>query len=119
MRLDQYLTQSGLTRSAFARRVGLSPAAVTALCNDASVWVGRETAERIAEATGGAVTPNDFLGLAARSNRIQEMSMSQTRVAEAIRAFEKGEIVVVTDDDDRENEGDLIVSAVHATPAGT
>jgi 3,4-dihydroxy 2-butanone 4-phosphate synthase/GTP cyclohydrolase II len=116
MRLDQYLTQSGLTRSAFARRVGLSPAAVTALCNDAAVWVGRETAERIAEATGGAVTPNDFLGLAARSNRIQEMSMSQTRVAEAIRAFEKGEIVVVTDDDDRENEGDLIVSAVHATP---
>uniref|UniRef100_UPI0034595454 3,4-dihydroxy-2-butanone-4-phosphate synthase n=1 Tax=Klebsiella pneumoniae TaxID=573 RepID=UPI0034595454 len=42
--------------------------------------------------------------------------MSQTRVAEAIRAFEKGEIVVVTDDDDRENEGDLIVAAVHATP---
>ena len=39
-----------------------------------------------------------------------------SRVAEAIRAFERGEIVVVTDDDDRENEGDLIVAAVHATP---
>lgn len=38
-----------------------------------------------------------------------------TRVAEAIRAFERGEIVVVTDDDDRENEGDLIVAASHAT----
>ena len=38
------------------------------------------------------------------------------RVAEAIRAFERGEIVVVTDDDDRENEGDLIVAAVHCTP---
>ena len=37
--------------------------------------------------------------------------MSQARVAEAIRAFERGEIVVVTDDDDRENEGDLIVAA--------
>ncbi len=37
-------------------------------------------------------------------------------VAEAIRAFEHGEIVVVTDDDDRENEGDLILAAVHATP---
>ena len=37
-------------------------------------------------------------------------------VAEAIRAFERGEIVVVTDDDDRENEGDLIVAAVHCTP---
>jgi 3,4-dihydroxy 2-butanone 4-phosphate synthase/GTP cyclohydrolase II len=116
MRLDQFLAQSGESRSAFARRVGLSPAAVTALCNDSAVWVSRETAERIAGATGGAVTPNDFLGLAARTNSLQELSMSQTRVAEAIRAFEKGEIVVVTDDDDRENEGDLIVSAVHATP---
>ncbi len=37
-------------------------------------------------------------------------------VIEAIRAFERGEIVVVTDDDDRENEGDLIVAATHATP---
>ncbi|SNY92496.1 3,4-dihydroxy 2-butanone 4-phosphate synthase / GTP cyclohydrolase II [Cohaesibacter sp. ES.047] len=38
------------------------------------------------------------------------------RVADAIRAFEKGEMVVVTDDDDRENEGDLIVSANKVTP---
>lgn len=38
------------------------------------------------------------------------------RVSDAVRAFERGEIVVVTDDDDRENEGDLIVAAVHATP---
>lgn len=42
--------------------------------------------------------------------------MSQSSVREAIDAFSKGEIVVVTDDDDRENEGDLIVAAVHATP---
>ena len=116
MRLDQFLAQSKESRSSFARRVGLSPAAVTALCNDADVWVGRETAERIMAATGGAVTPNDFLGAAGRNSLIRELGMSQTRVAEAIRAFEKGEIVVVTDDDDRENEGDLIVSAVHATP---
>ena len=32
-------------------------------------------------------------------------------VADAIQAFAHGEIVVVTDDDDRENEGDLIVAA--------
>ena len=38
------------------------------------------------------------------------------RVAEAVAAFKRGEIVVVTDDDDRENEGDLILAAVHATP---
>lgn len=44
------------------------------------------------------------------------MSFDQKRVVEAIRAFEAGEIVVVMDDDDRENEGDLIVAAVHCTP---
>jgi 3,4-dihydroxy 2-butanone 4-phosphate synthase/GTP cyclohydrolase II len=44
------------------------------------------------------------------------MAYDQQKIVEAIRAFEAGEIVVVTDDDDRENEGDLIVSAVHCTP---
>lgn len=44
------------------------------------------------------------------------MSTDLPRVAEALRAFERGEIVVVVDDDDRENEGDLILAAVHASP---
>ena len=42
--------------------------------------------------------------------------MSQSRVPQVIEAFARGDIVVVTDDDDRENEGDLILAAVHATP---
>jgi 3,4-dihydroxy 2-butanone 4-phosphate synthase / GTP cyclohydrolase II len=41
---------------------------------------------------------------------------SHQRVEAAIKAFAKGEIVVVTDDDDRENEGDLFVAASHCTP---
>ncbi|MFD0915970.1 3,4-dihydroxy-2-butanone-4-phosphate synthase [Pseudahrensia aquimaris] len=44
------------------------------------------------------------------------MTTDMERVADAIRAFEAGEIVIVMDDDDRENEGDLIVAAVHCTP---
>ena len=44
------------------------------------------------------------------------MPYDQKRVVEAIRAFERGEIVVVMDDDDRENEGDMIMAAVHCTP---
>ncbi|WP_309083640.1 3,4-dihydroxy-2-butanone-4-phosphate synthase [Chelativorans sp.] len=44
------------------------------------------------------------------------MPYDQRRVVEALRAFERGEIVVVMDDDGRENEGDLIVAAVHCTP---
>lgn len=38
------------------------------------------------------------------------------RVEAAVAAFARGEIVVVTDDDDREGEGDLIVAASLCTP---
>ena len=37
-------------------------------------------------------------------------------VEDAIEAIGRGEIVVVVDDEDRENEGDLIMAAEHATP---
>ncbi len=39
----------------------------------------------------------------------------RARVEAAIAAIARGEIVVVVDDEDRENEGDLIVAAEHAT----
>jgi 3,4-dihydroxy 2-butanone 4-phosphate synthase/GTP cyclohydrolase II len=44
------------------------------------------------------------------------VSNSHHGVEGAIKAFAKGEIVVVTDDDDRENEGDLFVAASLCTP---
>ena len=44
------------------------------------------------------------------------MPDSHSKVEAAIKAFAKGEIVVVTDDDDRENEGDLFVAASLCTP---
>lgn len=37
-------------------------------------------------------------------------------VADVVEALRRGEIVVVVDDEHRENEGDLIVAADHATP---
>ncbi|EJF93012.1 3,4-dihydroxy-2-butanone-4-phosphate synthase [Bartonella taylorii] len=43
------------------------------------------------------------------------MTYDQKKIVSAIRAFERGEIVVVTDDYGRENEGDLTVAAVHCT----
>ncbi|MDB5566285.1 MAG: 3,4-dihydroxy-2-butanone 4-phosphate synthase / cyclohydrolase, partial [Tardiphaga sp.] len=36
-------------------------------------------------------------------------------IPEVLQAFANGEIVVVTDDDDREGEGDLIVAASFCT----
>ena len=38
------------------------------------------------------------------------------RIGSVIAAFAAGEIVVVIDDDDRENEGDLFVAAAMCTP---
>jgi len=43
--------------------------------------------------------------------------MPFSRVQDAIAAIGRGEIVVVTDDEERENEGDLIMAAEAATPA--
>jgi 3,4-dihydroxy 2-butanone 4-phosphate synthase/GTP cyclohydrolase II len=37
-------------------------------------------------------------------------------IQEVLQAFAKGEVIVVTDDDDREGEGDLIVAASFCTP---
>jgi 3,4-dihydroxy 2-butanone 4-phosphate synthase / GTP cyclohydrolase II len=42
--------------------------------------------------------------------------MALNSVAEAIAAIAAGELVVVVDDDDRENEGDLIMAGSKATP---
>jgi 3,4-dihydroxy 2-butanone 4-phosphate synthase/GTP cyclohydrolase II len=115
MKLEDWLRHNATPRNAFAKAVGLSPASITALCNDAEAWISRESAERIARATGGQVTPNDFLGLAPPDSP-SETAMSMHKIQAAIEAFARGEIVVVTDDDDRENEGDLIIAAAHCTP---
>ncbi len=42
--------------------------------------------------------------------------MTFATVDEAVKAIAAGRMVVVVDDEDRENEGDLIVAAEHATP---
>ena len=115
MKLAAWLTAHSVTRSAFARRIGVTPGAVTQMCGPGA-WVSRDTAELILRETGGGVTPNDFLsGLFPPSGDGMKTMSDQTSVMEAIDALARGEIVVVTDDDDRENEGDLIVAAQHCT----
>ncbi|GGE43116.1 3,4-dihydroxy-2-butanone 4-phosphate synthase [Agaricicola taiwanensis] len=115
MKLNDWLTRHNISRSSFARSLGIAPATVTALCNDPSAWISREMAEKITRQTKGEVTPNDLLGLAA-DMKDDSMDTIEKRVQSAVEAFAQGEILVVTDDYDRENEGDLIVAAVHATP---
>ncbi|WP_104722211.1 bifunctional 3,4-dihydroxy-2-butanone 4-phosphate synthase/GTP cyclohydrolase II [Helicobacter mesocricetorum] len=38
------------------------------------------------------------------------------RVEEAIKAIKKGEMIIIMDDEDRENEGDLVLSGIFSTP---
>ena len=43
--------------------------------------------------------------------------MSQLNtIPEAIEAIRRGEIIIVVDDEDRENEGDFLIAARHASP---
>ncbi|WP_425487326.1 3,4-dihydroxy-2-butanone-4-phosphate synthase [Methylocystis heyeri] len=46
---------------------------------------------------------------------VPELALPQS-IMQALEAFARGEIVVVTDDDDRENEGDLVIAASLCTP---
>ena len=108
MKLGAWLARQRVSRADFARRIGVSPGAVTLICREGQAWVSRQTAERIVAETRGAVTPNDFLELPGSPDMTNN-------VYEAVEAFARGEIVIVTDDDDRENEGDLIVAAAHCT----
>ncbi|MBZ6076232.1 3,4-dihydroxy-2-butanone-4-phosphate synthase [Microvirga puerhi] len=110
MKLAEWLSRNRVSRVEFARRIGVTPGAVTQLCNSDSAWMSRDTADLIARVTRGAVTPNDFL-----PTPLKEARMLHS-VTEALEAFARGEIVIVTDDDDRENEGDLIVAASLCTP---
>ena len=64
MKLAAWLKAKGVSRADFARSIGVSPGAVTQFCNQDRAWISRETATLILKETNGAVTPNDFLGLA-------------------------------------------------------
>ncbi len=118
MKLADWLTTHGVKRGDFARRIGLTPGAVTQICNQSNAWVSRETAESIVRATAGAVTPNDLLScLPARQSTAGGDAMAlHHSITEAIEAIARGDLVIVTDDDDRENEGDIVCAASLCTP---
>ena len=112
MKLGDWLKRNNVSRAEFARRTGLSKGAISQFCNQGEAWVSRETAQQILRETSGAVTPNDFLQIGVT----KEVAAMGHSVSQAIEAIARGEIVIVTDDDDRENEGDLICAASMCTP---
>jgi 3,4-dihydroxy 2-butanone 4-phosphate synthase / GTP cyclohydrolase II len=108
MKLAGWLTNSGTSQSELARSLGVTQGRVSQLV--AGAQPSLELAIKIAAATGNRVQPQDF-----REGEMTETSKLDS-VEEAIRAIGNGEMVVVVDDDDRENEGDLIGAAAKITP---
>lgn len=115
MKLAMWLQANKVKRGDFARRIGVTPGAISQLCNQAEAWVSRDTAEAIVRETGGAVTPNDLIAGLTRPQAGGDHRMMQQAVTEAIAAVARGDLVIVTDDDDRENEGDLVCAASFCT----
>ena len=108
MKLAEWLTNSDTSQSELARGLGITQGRVSQLVGGAQPSL--ELAIKIAAATGNKVQPQDF-----REGEMTGTSKLDS-VEEAIRAIADGQMVVVVDDDDRENEGDMIGAAAKITP---
>ncbi len=106
MKFSEWLANSDTSQSELARGLGITQGRVSQLV--AGAQPSLELAMRIAVATGHKVKPQDF--------REGDMTSKLDSVEEAIKAIGNGDMVVVVDDDDRENEGDLIAAAAKITP---
>ena len=108
MKLSEWLVNSGTSQSELARRLGVTQGRVSQLVGGALPSL--DLANKISAATGNKVRAQDF-GDQTMANE-QKLDL----VEDAIKAIAAGEMVVVVDDDDRENEGDLIGAAAKITP---
>ncbi|WP_395661596.1 3,4-dihydroxy-2-butanone-4-phosphate synthase [Aestuariivirga sp.] len=108
MKLSEWLINSGTSQSELARRLGITQGRVSQLVGGAQPSL--DLANRIAAVTANKVRPSDF------GDQSMANEQKLDTVEEAIKAIADGQMVVVVDDDDRENEGDLIAAASKITP---
>jgi 3,4-dihydroxy 2-butanone 4-phosphate synthase / GTP cyclohydrolase II len=106
MRLGEWLKKSKTSQMELARRLGVTQGRISQIV--AGEQPSLELALNIAGATGQAVKPQDF--------KDDFMTTTLDTIDQAIKAMARGEMIVVVDDDDRENEGDLICAAAKMTP---
>ncbi|MGE0006895.1 MAG: 3,4-dihydroxy-2-butanone-4-phosphate synthase [Parvibaculaceae bacterium] len=113
MKLPDWLDKTATSQSALAKAIGVSQGRVSQLIAGASPSL--DLALKIATFTNNAVRPEDFSGPAPMDTTPHAATAELDRVEDAIAAIARGEMVVVVDDDDRENEGDLIGAACKIT----
>ncbi len=112
MKLSQWLNAEGKTQSELAELLGVTQGRVSQLVAGGAPSL--DLAVKIEKLSHGKVRVEDFAGL--ESAKEAAMSPGLDSVESAIAAVERGELIIVVDDDDRENEGDLIACASKITP---
>jgi len=110
MDLSKWLAMTGTTQNDLAGLLGITQGRVSQLIKGAAPSF--DLAMNIAEVTKGKVRAEDFQ----TGSTMTETGKLDT-VEAAINAIKNGELIVVVDDDDRENEGDLIGAASKVTTA--
>lgn len=60
MKLAEYISKQGMTHAEFGALIGVPQATVSRYVNGVRIPHDKETFDKIFEATGGQVTPNDF-----------------------------------------------------------
>ncbi|MFV2092724.1 MAG: 3,4-dihydroxy-2-butanone-4-phosphate synthase [Hyphomicrobiales bacterium] len=108
MTLSQWLAETGTTQMELACALGVTQGRVSQLVKGASPSF--DLVAKIAQVTRNKVKPSDFF----EENMTDKNELDT--VEAAIIAIKNGELIVVVDDDDRENEGDLIGAASKITP---
>ena len=118
MKLARWLERTGITQAELAHKLGITQGRVSQILAGASPSL--DLAMRIEAVTGGRVAVRELsLDPASSGTGKGNLMSAQTlldSVEAAIAAIRNGELVVVVDDDDRENEGDLIAAASKITP---
>jgi 3,4-dihydroxy 2-butanone 4-phosphate synthase / GTP cyclohydrolase II len=113
MTLEQWIKQSGTRKGDIARSLGISPGRVSQLLS--GDMPSLDLAVKIQRLTGNQVRPESF-SLPVAAEALPEFGHDSVEAAiSAIAAVARGELVVVVDDHDRENEGDLIGAASRIT----
>ncbi len=109
MEFSDWLANSDMTQAGMAKALGVTQGRVSQLARGAVPSL--ELAVRIEHITKGKVRASDLCA----GGEYMNADNGLDSVEAAIVAVKAGEMVVVVDDDDRENEGDLIAAASKIT----
>ena len=99
-------------KNAFARAIGKTPTHIYQWLNGIRNMTDK-TALHIETALN---LPNNYLFSNKKQSHTKDKKMAIASVPEILADIKAGKMVIITDDEDRENEGDLLMAAQFVTP---